>query len=233
MVQYAAHTQLSKIFPQLHQESRLCGVIFASYGEEKLLKRAASLGLPIVLLDHDLHLPGIHSVRDDSFQGARDAVRYLAELGHRRIAYVNWRQTELNPWRLRGYRDGLRETGLRRQVKWEISVELTRAGAKQAVEIFKSLSPRPTALYCFNNTLAKILIEELTAQEVRVPEDVSILGGGGEFIPGLTCHQADWFEIGRDAVRVLLKAINGDPTATPAHQLAPHAIRAGETTIRI
>ncbi|MCE9530162.1 MAG: GntR family transcriptional regulator [Planctomycetes bacterium] len=230
VVQHAAHTQVGKVFQQLHQESRLRGVIFASYGEEKLLKRVASLGLPIVLLDHDLHLSGIHSVRDDSFQGAHDAVLFLAGLGHRRIAYVNWRQVDLNPWRLRGYRDGLRDAGIRRQVKWEISVELTQAGGKQAFEAFSTLTPRPTALYCFNNTLAKILIEELTAQGFRVPDDVSVVGGGGEYVPGLTCHQTDWYDLGRSSVRVLMRTIDGPAPTSPEHHLGPHVIREGETT---
>src|SRR5262249_30598655 len=140
---------------------------------EKLLRRVAGLGLPTVLLDHDLQLSHVHSVRDDSFQGARDAVRYLADLGHRRIGLVNWRQVELNPWRLRGYRQGLRDAHLPRRRCWEFSVDLTRAGARQAVEECLALSPRPTALYCFNNTLARLVIEELQENGLRVPADMS------------------------------------------------------------
>ncbi len=99
IVQHAPHTQIGQSLGSLTQDRRLRGVIFASYGEEKMLKRVAGLGLPTVLLDHDLHLAQVHSVRDDSFQAARDAVRSLADLGHRRIAFVNWRQVDLNPWR--------------------------------------------------------------------------------------------------------------------------------------
>src|SRR5271168_1681558 len=109
VVRRSAPAQMSKAFAHLSQSARLRGVLFASFGEEKLLRRVAGLGLPIVLLDHDLPLSHVHSVRDDSFQGARDAVLYLAGLKHRRIGFLNWRQVELNPWRLRGYRQGLRD----------------------------------------------------------------------------------------------------------------------------
>lgn len=230
LAQYATHTQVGKAFQSIHQESRIRGVIFASFGEEKLLKRVAGLGLPIVLLDHDLHLPGVHSVRDDSFQGAHIAVLHLAKLGHRRIAYFNWRQTELNPWRLQGYRQGLREAGLKRQAKWELSVELTRAGAKQAVQELLEFSPRPSAVYCFNNTLARLVIEELSAKKIDVPTAMSVLGGGGEVSPGLTCHQADWHDLGRRSVAVLLKAMNSKEPIDSEHHLCPHTIREGETT---
>src|SRR5262245_51718902 len=152
-------------------------------------------------------LPEMNSVRDDSFEGARQAVRYLASLGHRRITFVHWQQTDLNPWRLSGYRQGLRDAGLRRHGRWEVPAELTERGARQAVEQVLALSPWPTALYCFNNTLAWLVIEELQRRGLDVPHDLSVMGGGGEEIPGLTCHQPDWHQIGRTAVQVLLRAL--------------------------
>ncbi len=98
VAQRAPHTHLREAFSELYQHTQMSGVIFASYGEEKLLRRIVGLGLPALLLDHDLHLVRVNSVRDDSFEDARRAVQYLASLGHRRIAFAHWQQTELNPW---------------------------------------------------------------------------------------------------------------------------------------
>ncbi|MDW8222425.1 MAG: GntR family transcriptional regulator [Gemmatales bacterium] len=183
------------------------GIVFASYGEEKVVKSALGLGVPVVLLDHDLPSVRVHSVRDDSFRAATDAVRLLAEYGHRRIAFVNWQRAELNPWRLRGYREGLRQLGLPRRREWEIAVPLNRRGAEQAVSYLLGLHPRPTAIYCFNNTLARYVWEELRSRQVAVPEEVSLVGGGGEPVPDLCCHQADWEAMGQLAVQVLLRYI--------------------------
>lgn len=230
VVQHAPHTRLSEAFQQLQQRTRLRGVLFASYGEEKLLRRAAGLGLPTVLLDHDLHLPQINSLRDDSFEGARQAMQYLAGLGHRRIAFALWRQTDLNPWRLRGYRQGLGDAGLPRRRRWEIPSELTEAGARQVVETWLGLAPRPTALYCFNNTLARFVTEEVARHGLRVPQDLSVMGAGGEEVPGLTCLQVDWYQMGRTAVRILLRALADPERHTPEHLLSPHTLRVGRTT---
>lgn len=229
VVRHAAHTQIGKAFQQLAQEQRLRGILFGSYGEEKLLRRVAGLGLPIVLLDHDTHVSGIHTARDDSFQGARDTVKHLAGLGHRAIAFANWRQVELNPWRLQGYRQGLRDAGLPRRRSWEVSVALTAEGAHQAVEHFLRQAPRLTALYCFNNTLARLILAELTRRGVRVPAQVSVMGGGGEDVPGLSCHQADWHLLGRTAVQILLRSLTETDRRTPEHHLCPHTIREGNT----
>ena len=111
-----------------------------------------------------------------------------------------------------------------------MSVELTQDGAVDAVEQFHALKPRPTALYCFNNTLARLVLDELARRGLRVPEDVSVLGGGGEDVPGLTCHQADWHEMGRTAVQILLRALADPGKQTPEHHLCLHAMRAGQTT---
>src|SRR5207248_10095325 len=86
VIQHVPYGQLRQGFSHLSEHTHLRGVIFASCGEEKLLRRVVGLGLPTVLLDHDILLPGVSSVRDDSFGEARQAVRYLASLVHRRIA---------------------------------------------------------------------------------------------------------------------------------------------------
>ena len=123
-------------FRQLSRDLRLRGMIFASYGEEKLLRQVAGLGLPTVLLDHDLRQARVHSVRDDSYTAARAAVQHLAGLGHRRIAFINWHHTDLNPWRLQGYREGLREAGLPRRRAWELTTEVTPPGASRRRKLF-------------------------------------------------------------------------------------------------
>ena len=205
-------------------------MIFASYGDEAVLRRVAGLGLPALLLDHDLHVAGVSSVRDDSFEDARQAILYLAGLGHRRIAFAHWHQADLNPWRLRGYRQGLLDAGLPRRRRWEILAELTEAGAGRVVDAWLGFAPRPTAIYCFNNTLARFVVDEVRRRGLRVPEDLSVMGAGGEEVPGLTCLQVDWYGMGRTAVQVLLRAAADPDRHTPEHHLVPHTLREGQTT---
>jgi LacI family transcriptional regulator len=230
LVRNAPNTQMRTAFRQVKQKAALRGVIFASFGEEKLLRQITGLGIPTVLVDHDVHLPQISSVREDSFEAARQAVRHLVELGHRRIAIAHWQHTDLNPWRLEGFRQGLKDAGLVRKRPWELSVKLTERGARQAAEQWLELSPRPTALYCFNNTLAKRVIDCLQERGLRIPEDVSVIGGGGEEVVGLTCHQADWHQIGRMAIQVLSRLMSS-PKQEPEHLLSPHTLRLGNTTV--
>jgi len=212
----------------LDRGGRPAGLIFASCGDDKLIRGALGRGVPLVLVDHDLDSSGVSTVRDDSYEGARLAVGHLARSGHRRIAIAYWRQAELNPWRMRGYRQGLRDAGLPRRQRWELLAELNEAGARDAVRQFLALAPRPTALYCFNNALARLVIDEFARQGVRVPEDVSVMGAGGEEVPGLSCTAIDWHAMGRAAVEVLRRHL-ADNNGPPEHRLFPHTLNAGRT----
>ena len=229
LLRHAPPAEMDEALERLLRTARLRGIIFASFGEEKLVRRALGLGVPVVLLDHELNHPRVGSVREDSFQGARAAVAHLAGLGHRRIAYAHWRREDLNPWRLRGYRQGLRDARLPRRRVWEMSVELTPAGAEQVIETLERLHPRPTALLCFNNTLAKLVVGGLRRRGVRVPGELSVMGGGGEPVAGLACHDADWFAMGRCAVATLLRAIRSRGASGPERRLFPHAVLPGST----
>jgi LacI family transcriptional regulator len=211
------------------REAPLRGVIFCSFGEDKMVRRVLGAGLPVVMLDHELNLPRVSTVREDSRQGVTLAIRHLARMGHRRIAYAHWSLADINPWRLAGYRKGLNEERLPRRRAWELSTEVTPAGTEELAQRFLRLQPRPTALICFNTTLAALAIERLRRHGVRVPEDLSVMGVGGEEISGLACVQADWFGMGRDAVRTLLRAAGSKEDAAPEHRLFPYQVRPGRS----
>lgn len=230
VVQHTRDIQWRKTVQDFADGERLQGLICASYNEEKMLRRLAASGLPTVLLDEDTRVSRIHAVRDDSFDGAQQAIRYLAQLGHRRIAYAHWNRADMNQSRPLGYRKGMRDAGLARRRQWEILTELTESGARQMVDQLLCLTPYPSALYCFNNTLASFAIAELRRRGVRVPEDVSVMGAGGEEVPGLTCHQADWYLMGRTAVQILLRVISAPDCSKSEHHRCPHTLHVGLTT---
>ncbi len=214
----------------LRSQVRLRGVIFASIAEEKLVRRRTSLDIPVVLLDHDMHVPKISSVRPDGLGCIKLAVKHLAKLGHRRIGLVGWHQQDLNPWVVRGYRDGMREAGLRCRRVWETFVPINRSGAGQAIDVMMQGAATPTAVVCFNNPLANFVIDAASDRGLQVPRDLSVVGGGGGEVVGLTCMDIDWHDLGRQAMGLLLNAIDVGEKHKPRHKVIPFALQAGRTT---
>lgn len=233
VVRSARIVKLRSAFDELCSQARLCGVIFASIAEEKLMRRVAAMNLPAVLLDHDLHVPKLSSLRPDAFGRAKLGVEYLAGLGHRRIAIAQWHQQDLNPWHLRGYREGMRDAGLRVRREWEIFVPISRPGANQVIDSILKASQPPTAVLCFNNALANFVIEGAAERGLHVPEDLSILGGGGNDVVGLTCLQLDWFDLGRQAMRMLLRAMKDGERHVPEHKVVPYQLQMGRTVTEL
>jgi len=227
--------QLRETFDQMEVSSPMCGVIFACVVEEKFLKGLSGRGIPAILLDHELHLPNVGSLRGDSEQNASLAVKHLAELGHQRIACAHWQQSDLNPWFIQGYRKGMRDTKLRCRRLWEMFIELSSKGAKEAVDHLLTLSPRPTAIICFHNTFANQFVAAAWERGLRVPDDISVVGCGGEEVVNLSCTQLDWPALGCTAVQMLLRAVdeNEEEANEPEHLLVPYEWREGGTAAPI
>jgi LacI family transcriptional regulator len=227
VVRSARIVQLRSALDDLCSQARLRGVILASIAEEKPLRRLIGMDIPTVLLDHDLHLPKVSSIQPDAFGRAKTAVQHLTENGHRRIALAQWHQESLNPWLLRGYREGMREVSLRRRLAWEHFVRIDRDGASQVIDGILATSPRPTAVICFNNALANFVVDAAFDRGLRVPEDLSVIGGGD--VVGLTCMQLDWYELGRQAMQMLLRAIESGHGRAPEHKVVPFQLQKGRT----
>jgi DNA-binding LacI/PurR family transcriptional regulator len=215
VVRAATPDKLRATISELAARRRVRGGIVASFADDKALRKLGGLRLPLVLADHDAPVPKLGSVRDDSAEGARRAVEHLAGLGHRRIAYIHWERAELNVWRLRGFREGMHAARLPVRRAYELSAPITPAGAAAAVDAWSKLTPRPTALVTFNNTLATAVIESLERLGVKVPAEVSVVGCGGAEIIGLTTCQTDWYDVGRQAMEMLLASAAMSGAAPP------------------
>jgi LacI family transcriptional regulator len=224
--------RLRTTLAELAARGRVRGAIVASFADDKALRKLGGLRLPLMLLDHDLPVPKLSSLRDDSAAGSCSAVEHLVQLGHHRIGYVHWRMAELNVWRLRGYRDGMRAAKLPVRRAYELAAAITAAGGEEAAAAWAEMSPRPTALICFNNTLALHVIEALERRGVRVPEELSVVGCGGAAAIGLTTCQTDWYDLGRQAMEMLLRAAEPDSVSDVEHRLLSPSLQVGRTTAR-
>lgn len=152
-------------------------------------------------------------VRTHDAEGARQAARHLAQLGHRRIAHIHGPKTFRSAHeRLAGFRAGLAEFGL------ELSEQLTRAagytyesGAQAARSLF-ALVERPTAVFAGNDEMAIGCYTAAREAGLRIPEDVSIVGFddtpmAARMWPPMTTVRLPIREMGREAAEALLRAV--------------------------
>ena len=67
-------------------------------------------GIPIVTIDEDID--NITTVKSDNQQGIRNLVRYLAQMGHKRIAYIIGDDNTVTSIRLNGFLEECKELGI-------------------------------------------------------------------------------------------------------------------------
>jgi LacI family transcriptional regulator len=94
------------------------------------------------------------------------------------------------------------------------------------VHAWMSTAPRPTAIIAINDSVALGAMEALADRHLRVPDDVALAGFDGVQLAAsrifeLTTVDQHIEEMGRRAVRVLLRQLANGTSAAPVHEVLP------------
>jgi DNA-binding LacI/PurR family transcriptional regulator len=186
--------------------------------------------IPAVLLFSTARQAECDSVVLDDRAGVEQALRYLASLGHRRIAFCR---------PLPGPRPHPRETYfgdfVRRNNSLDGSCRLDVVGrTDEAIQgdlrAILAREDAPTACLAGNDNAALILMTALSALKVAVPEAFSIAGFDNlryvQHLPvPLTTIDQPKQEMGRRAAELLFERIQAGPTLPARHEVfTPHLI---------
>jgi LacI family repressor for deo operon, udp, cdd, tsx, nupC, and nupG len=149
---------------------------FALTGAERT--RLQTLGVPLVYLNQRVR--GVPSVAIDDVAGARDGVRGLLGLGHRRIAFV--RSAHRNPGfrysadrRVEGFRSAMTEAGVTERDQLVIDAHDLDAGDAVLDAVLTDPEP-PTAVAVDSDELAIGILAAVVRAGLRAPDDLSLLG---------------------------------------------------------
>ena len=132
-------------------------------------------GLPIVYVFTHADEDDALSLLPDDEGGAYLATQHLAALGRKHIAHVTGPERfEAVRLRLKGYRRALKDHGLAERVHhgpW------SEAWGRQAVDsLLADAAPKPDALFCGNDQIARGAVEALRDRGIIVPREVAIVG---------------------------------------------------------
>ena len=195
-------------------------------------------GFPYVMVSYTAG-DDIPFVGGDLDLAGRLAARHLLSLGHRHFGYLIDRKGSLNgELRMGGYRSEVEEAGHRidpdHVFEFAFEGEWNDYNSGYAVgEKIGRLSPRPEALFCFNDLCALGLEDGLFDAGLRVPDDLAIVGlddielAARARVP-LTTLRQPVDDIGARAVDTVLARLRGEHP--PVRQLfAPELIGRAST----
>lgn len=168
------------------------------------------------------------SVMCDNAQGIELAVQHLAELGHKRIAFVQ------EPWFLSIEMRDRRKAFLAHSRRLGLCVDEEDVIDRENVD---DLFGRDyTGAIAYHDGLAGDLLAEAYHRGVRIPEDFSLIGFDStsycrELRPELTSVSQPLQQIGEEAVRLLMARIDGE-VEEPEEVIFPCTLDVRESTGR-
>ncbi len=200
---------------------------FSSAELEPFLRRK----IPIVVID-PLNPPqgDVVSVGASNWAGGKAATTHLLGLGHRRIAYLGGPEAaECNQARLHGYMAALMAEGVPVEESYIFSGPFRPEHGVAGMKALLQLEQRPTAVFAASDSIALGVLAEARRQKVRIPEDMSVVGFDGtyqaeESVPPLTSVSQPLQEMGRAALRFVLRQMRGDTLDSRRVELATHLV---------
>lgn len=202
----------------------LDGIIAIGKFDQEAIHKFQNLHSNLCIIGTNFPLENFSSVNTDFSHAAELALNYLFELGHEEIAFIGGEERD-NMYGYRKYRtptilaykDIMKNKGLFRDDYFFIAEEQDKIDMEIGKELTLKALDRfgdnlPTAILGLNDSVAISIINTLKERNIRIPEDISVMGINDISIsqyvsPSLTTVKAFTEEMGEIGVEILHQQI--------------------------
>ena len=175
-------------------------------------------GLPIVYVYSQADDDDAYCLVPDDVGGARLAIDHLLSLGRRRIAHIAGPERfEAVRLRRAGYVEALNVAGLAYDPAIYLNGPWSEQWGRDAIaKLFDGKGPRPDALFCDNDQLARGAGEALRERGIAIPGEVAIVGFDNWEVmtlgsrPQLSSVDMNLSTLGRAAGEALISIMGGE-----------------------
>lgn len=224
---------------QTIMEKQIKGLIISSISNDKSqLKNMIMTGVHVIAIDQKIEEDQISQIEFDYYKGGYLATRHLQSKGHKQIGYVTSKLDR--PSRksiLLGYMEAMKAEGftpMLEESKTDFSNNALSefdTGKRLTRKLLNAPKP-PTAIFACNDMMAFGVINELSERNIRVPQDISVMGFDGidfgqMMNPQLTTIKQPDYEMGRLACKMLLDKMNGGDVPSFDIILQPELLERG------
>lgn len=224
------------------EDRQIDGVLFAGVDvNQELIEKMKEKDFPVVLVTQEASVDQseIETVIHDNVQAMYDAVKFLHENGHEKIAYLGGPEYDFSSGkkRLEGYKKAMEELGLAIPDSYIEQVGFSfQNGFVGMKRIYEENGVLPTAVAAGSDLIALGAIQFLNAQGIRMPKDISIIGFDDldyacYFRPELTTVRIPYFEEGEMAAIRLFECMEGKRIERGISYIPHKIIRRG--TVRV
>ena len=169
---------------------------------------------PVAICNGYLDGPNIYGVITDEIKGVQDAVKLLADKGHRNLVFITNRFTPSNRNKLEGFNKGL-ELYVKHGKTTVVEVGESVEDMQTAIRKLMKEKPDTDAIVFSEDFLAISGMHALFELGIRIPEDVAVVGVNNSRYaeisnPSLTSVDNLLYDISLIAVRNLIATLKGE-----------------------
>ena len=199
----------------LFRRRRADALLFSIQQEDNLrvVRAVEASKLPVVMIERDLPIP-VSTVNADHFNGTRQAIEHLLQLGHRRIAIVSGgKGTRVARDRLAAFTQTMQAAGLTPDEDLLFLDSYASDYAFRQTQYLLSLKAPPTAIMALGMRVLPGVLSALQTRQYKLPNDVSLIAGNDSDLallttPRVTAIRYDPEALGREAALVVVDQLN-------------------------
>ncbi len=194
-------------------------LILATDMREDQITAFENINVPVVILDNYMEHKEFNCITINNEKGVYEAVKHLADMGHKRIGYLHvmnnaWNFSE----RYFGYLRAAGICGL--YIERENIFEITSYGSdlvyRELKDMLKEKENLPTAFFADNDIVAICALRAFKELGYKIPEDISIIGFDNMALsemsdPPLTTVQVPKHRIGVIAANTIIDMNKDEP----------------------
>jgi LacI family transcriptional regulator len=200
------------------EEKRVDGLVLCSSRlDDSELQAVLDRYSSVVLVNRNLQDKRISTVVVDDKAGGCLATQHLLHAGHREVGFLAGPPASRSGrQRLAGYRAALAAADVPDDPSWVRPCSPKVEGGQQTARQLLAANPMLTALFCYNDLVAVGALHACAEMGRRVPDDVAVVGFDDIPLaalvnPPLTTCRVPRYELGAQAVRLLLNQIRSYP----------------------
>lgn len=189
-------------------------IILAGIDQTAQAKRSLrQAGIPVVQTMEISPDPIDINIGLSHFDAGYAAARYLFELGHRNVGHIAAPLNSRARKRAAGYMRAVKEFGAAATVASADAPSSVALGGTLLVELMDR-APATTAVFCGNDNLALGVLFECQRRQIRVPDDLSIIGFNNLEFSGCACPSLSTvatprYEMAQRAAEIILDIVRG------------------------
>ncbi|TAM41730.1 LacI family transcriptional regulator [bacterium] len=190
------------------------GIIFSDIiGNRAQLEDSLARGIPCVVANNYVDDLDVSCIAIDNAGGAENAVNYLIQLGHKKIAHITGDvMTQAAAKRLEGYKHALEQNNIKVREDYIFHTDYSRGQARGAAESMIKAADPATAVFVASDSMALEVMAVARELGKDIPRDLSIVGfddnPSGLYGPvGLTTVRQPLIRMAEESVKELNRLI--------------------------